>query len=406
MPSLRRLKNYYMKTLTVSAVITAISLLASQAGASGFNIGSQDAGAGAMANAYTAVADNASATWYNPAATVFLEGGDNHYGIGAAFAFAHFRHTNTAGITDNTADEVPMIPAAYAVRKLNDKMALSLGVNAPFGFANKWHDSAATAAIATKSEVQDINFNLNFAYAFSEKFSAAIGYDYGYMSATLDSTMAQLDATKSEGGHGFNIALMYKPTTDWSFGAAYRSRISATLYGGRMKVPAMSLDRPLEAELTVPDMVTIGAAWKMNEKWLLSLQGDYTNWATYDRLNFVDRETGNLLSTQYKGFGPAYALRFGTKYAMNNKWTLRGGMLYDTNPVKASLLETRVPDSNRIGLSLGVTYNVSENMTIDLSYTREQFLERTVTGNKNNVVLDGEYRTYLNMPAISLGYKF
>ena len=396
-----------MKIIAKSAVFfTALSMLATNAGASGFGIASQDTAAGAMANAFTAVADNASATWYNPAATVFLDGGDNHYGIGAAFAFAHFRHTTTDGVLDESSKEVPVIPAAYAVRKLNDKMALSLGVNAPFGFKNKWFESAQTSAIATKTEVQDINFNLNFAYSFTEQFSAAIGYDYGYMSATLDSTIAQLDATKSEGGHGFNIALMYKPNDEWSFGATYRSRIKATLYGGRYKVPVYSIDYPLEAELTVPDMATLGMAWKANENLLFSLQGDYTNWTTYDRLNFVNRETGNLLSTQYKGFGPAYAVRFGTRYAMNSKWTLRGGLDYDTNPAKASLLETRIPDSDRIGITIGATYNVSENMTIDLSFAREQFLDRTVKGNVNSDILNGEYRTYVNMPAIGFGYKF
>lgn len=400
------------KFAKMTVFLAGLSLASVNANASGFGIAAQDAAAGGMANAFTAVADNASATWYNPAATVFLEGGNNHYSLGAAFAFAHFRHTNTAGVTDKTADEVPVIPSAYAVRKLNDKMALSLGVNAPFGFANKWHDSATTADIATKSEVQDINFNFNFAYAFNEKLSAAIGYDYGYMSATLDSTTTQIDATKSEDGHGFNIALMYKPNDEWSFGATYRSRIKATLYGGRFKIPAYSLDVPVEADLTVPDMISLGTAWKINEKTLISLQGDYTNWTTYDRLNFINRDSGEIITvgpkkmTQYKGFGPAYAVRFGTRYAMNSKWTFRGGLLYDTNPVKASLLETRVPDSDRIGITIGATYNVSENMTVDLSYTREQFLDRNVNGNENNPSLNGEYRTYVNMPAIGLGYKF
>lgn len=392
-----------MKIIAKSAVFfTALSMLATNAGASGFGIASQDTAAGAMANAFTAVADNASATWYNPAATVFLEGGDNHYGVGAAFAFAHFRHTTTDGVLDESSKEVPVIPAAYAVRKLNDKMALSLGVNAPFGFKNKWFESAQTSAIATKTEVQDINFNLNFAYAFSEKFSAALGYDYGYMSATLDSTNAQLDATKSKYGHGFNVALMYKPNDEWSFGATYRSRISATLYGGKFKAGPYSWD--LEADLTVPDMATLGMAWKANEKLLFSLQGDYTNWATYDKLVFVRKGYTNV--EQYKGFGPAYAVRFGTRYAMNSKWTLRGGLDYDTNPAKASLLETRIPDSDRIGITIGATYNVSENMTIDLSFAREQFLDRTVKGNVNSDILNGKYRTYVNMPAIGFGYKF
>ena len=223
----------------------ALSMLAVKADASGFYLGSQDARANGMVNAFAAVADNAAATWYNPAATVYLDGNTN-IALGSAFATIKIKHQNTNGTPeDETKDKLNLLPNFYAVQKVSDNMALSLGVNAPFGVISNWEDNANTKNVALKSEVKDINYNLNLAYRFSEKFSASAGLNYGQMTATLTSAAAEIDADKSKDGYGWNVGLMYKPSDTLSFGATYRSSVKATLYGGRFKVAAYAVDLPV-----------------------------------------------------------------------------------------------------------------------------------------------------------------
>lgn len=407
-----------MKTNAVMMLCTAaLSMLAVKADASGFYLGSQDARANGMVNAFAAVADNAAATWYNPAATVYLDGNTN-ISLGSAFATIKIKHQNTNGTPeDETKDKLNLLPNFYAVQKVSENMALSLGVNAPFGVVSNWEDNANTKNVALKSEVKDINYNLNLAYRFSEKFSASAGLNYGQMTATLTSATTEIDADKSKDGYGWNVGLMYKPSDTLSFGATYRSSVKATLYGGRFKVAAYAVDLPVEAELEVPDLATVGAAWKANEKWLFSLQGDYANWTTYDELKFINSDTGNVIDLgagpviQRKGFGPAYSVRFGTQYTMNSKWKLRGGLAYDTNPVYSKYFETRVPDSDRIEIGIGATYQFNDSFTMDISYLRAQFLKRNMkgshaTGTAADATIDGTYRTNANLPAISFAYKF
>lgn len=414
----------FKKTLKMFSFFAAfVFSFAASLAASGYHLGVQDARANGFANAFAAVADNAAAAWYNPAATVFLDG-NNVIGMGVVAADLHIKHENTAehgGGTDRTKPKTAYLPAAYAVSKINENMAVSIGVNAPFGISSTWENDAKTADTAIKSEQKDINYNVNLAYKFSEKLSAAIGIDYGQMTARLTSSTLEVIADKTpRGGFGWNTAILYRPADRWSLSASYRSSVKATLTGTveSRYPPVYQFFGNVEADLEMPDLASIGAAYRANDKWLFSLQGDYVNWTTYDKLVFKDRDSGNVLliagvkpMIQHKGFGPAYAVRMGTEYSANSSWKLRAGLAYDTNPVYSKYFETRVPDSDRIEAAIGATYQAG-NFSIDISYCRVQFLPRTVKDSHASgtaVVdahIDGTYKTYADMPAISFGYKF
>lgn len=412
-----------MKNLKLISFLSALFFsFAVNASASGYYLGVQDARANGFANSFGAVADNAAAAWYNPAATVFLDG-NNVIGMGVVAADLHIKHESTAehgGGTDRTKPKTAYLPAAYAVSKINENIAVSIGVNAPFGISSTWENDAKTVGTAIKSEQKDINYNVNLAYKFSEKLSAAVGIDYGQMTARLTSSTLEVIADKTpRSGFGWNTAVMYRPADRWSLSASYRSSVKATLTGTvESRYPTYQFFGNVEADLEMPDLASIGTAYRANEKWLFSLQGDYVNWTTYDKLVFKDRDSGNVLliagvkpMIQHKGFGPAYAVRIGTEYSANSSWKLRAGLAYDTNPVYSKYFETRVPDSDRIEAAIGTTYQAG-NFSIDISYCRVQFLPRTVKDSHASgtavvdAYIDGTYKTYADMPAVSFGYKF
>ncbi|MCM2268122.1 MAG: OmpP1/FadL family transporter [Elusimicrobiales bacterium] len=392
-------------------ILVALMGLASSVNAAGFRLADQDAKATGMANAYTAVADNASAVWYNPAAITNLEG--TNVSLGTVMIAPSMEHKNTAangGATDEIANRLHIPPHFYATHKINDQWSLGLGVNAPFGLSTEWERlTAFTRTVATKSKVQAVNYNLNGGYKLNDKFSFAAGVDYAMVNAVLnrqvtDAIPANLDGEGN--GMGYNVAAMYKHNDKWNFGASYRSQIKVTLEGDL----ATNTIAPVEADLTLPDMLQIGAAYKFNDKWTFAADIDYTNWTTYRNIIVINQNT--LAETKdIKNWKSVYAFRLGTEYKYSDTWKFRAGSFYDMNPVRKEHFETRVPDSDRVAFAIGAGWN-KNNLTVDVSYMYLMFLERSITNtyagtaSTVNTKLDGKYNSIAHLPAITIGYKF
>jgi long-chain fatty acid transport protein len=59
----------------------------------------------------------------------------------------------------------------------------------------------------------------------------------------------------------------------------------------------------------------------------------------------------------------------GAQYKLNEAWTVRSGFQYDETPTVNGFRSTRTPDGDRYWLSAGLSYDVSDNFTVDVAYT-------------------------------------
>lgn len=404
-------------------ILVALMGLASSVNAAGFRLADQDAKATGMGNAFTAVADNASAVWYNPAAITNLEG--TNVSLGTVMVYPTMEHKNTNGTTDEIEKTLHIPPHFYATRKINDQWSLGLGVNAPFGLSTEWDPATAnTRTVATKSEVKAINANLNGAYKLNEKFSFAAGVDYVTMDATLNKKLERTAAPtynieqtlEGDGtGLGYNAAVQYKHSDKWNFAANYHSKVKVAM-DGKINIPMpvtgvpaidtyKTTNKDAETEITLPDLFQVGAAYKYSDKWLFSAEADYTNWTTYRRI-VIDytRDDGSVTqSIDNKNWESTWAFRLGTEYKHSDTLKFRAGTFYDMNPVKEEYFETRVPDTDRVAFAIGAGWN-KNNVTVDVSYMYLMFLEREV--DSATASLDGKYNSAAHLPAITIGYKF
>ena len=407
-------------------ILVALMGLASSVNAAGFRLADQDAKATGMGNAYTAVADNASAVWYNPAAITNLEG--TNVSLGTVMIAPSMEHKNTNGTTDEIESTLHIPPHFYATHKLNDQWSLGFGVNAPFGLSTEWDPATAnTRTVATKSEVKAINANLNGAYKLNDKFSFAAGVDYVTLDATLNKMIVapanalyagspainEEQTLEGDGtGMGYNAAVMYKHNDKLQFGANYHSQVKINVDGKINLMPtsgvvsaARATNQDAETELTLPDLFQVGAAYKYSDKWLFSAEADCTNWTTYRRI-IIDYTKDNGAAAQSidnKNWESTWAFRLGTEYKYSETLKFRGGTFYDMNPVKEEYFETRVPDSDRVAFAIGAGWN-KNNVTVDVSYMYLMFLEREV--DSATASLDGKYNSVAHLPAITVGYKF
>jgi long-chain fatty acid transport protein len=386
-------------------LLVGLMAMASSVNAAGFRLSDQDVKASAMGDSFVAVADNASAVWYNPAAMTDLE--KTNLSLGTVMVYPTMKHDYTGG-SDSIAKVMHVPPYFYATHKLNDKMALGFGFNAPFGLSTDWKSNSATAGVATYSDIEDFNYNLNGAYKVSDKLSVAVGADYMYLTAKLNNSILDLNGTGH--GWGYNAAAMYKLNDKWNFGANYRSPVKIDVDGTAKLmayIPGDSNDAT--TKITLPDTLQVGAAYKVDPKWLVSATADYTDWATYHALTVKSQTITDLTMTSDTSVNPkdwqsVWAFRAGTEYKYSDAWKFRAGAFYDYNPVKNKNFDTIIPDSDRVAFSVGAGWTKG-NIVVDASYTYLMFVNRTVS-NASQAYVDGTYKCNAQLPALSVGYKF
>lgn len=406
-----------MKKLALAAVLAGMAV---SANAAGFRQANQSASANGMGTAFTAVANDASAFWYNPAAMTDLDG--TNLSMGGVFVDPRTEHTATTGAVDRPENMVHTLPHFYATRKLSNKWSLGIGMLVPYGLSTEWDPvDSLTRRVATESALKAIYAGLSGAYKVNEQLSVAAGVSHVSMDATMNKMVTGTVEQTLEGdgtGVAYNMAAMYK-WNKWNFATSYRSKVKVDI-DGKINLPlgfGVTVDannRDASTKITLPDTFQIGAAYKYSDKLLFSGEADYTNWSTY-RVLVIDYTTDNGTAKQskdIKNWNPAWAFRVGTEYKVNETWKLRAGSYFDMTPVVDRYFETRNACANRFGVSAGAGWTKG-NLSVDVSYLYLKFMERRVQNSIQDdaiaggtTVLNGKYNTTARLPALSVNYKF
>ena len=93
----------------------------------GFQIYNQDAAAAAMGNCFTAIADNGSAVFYNPAGINQLEGTQLRSGFHLVFPNTSFRGSESGKRADMDNDIAALL-MGYLTHKVTDKVSIGGGI--------------------------------------------------------------------------------------------------------------------------------------------------------------------------------------------------------------------------------------------------------------------------------------
>jgi long-chain fatty acid transport protein len=168
-------------------------------------------------------------------------------------------------------------------------------------------------------------------------------------------------------------------------------------------------------EVTLPDLIQGGMSYKLSDTVTLNTDLEYTLWSTFDRLVIESNTsiplTGSNITVDEKQWRDTWCLRIGGQYKLSERWKLRAGYLYDQNPVKEERFETRVPDSDRQGITIGAGYT-GGNITVDVAYLYLQFNKRTINNSLMDdatatpTALNGTYKSKAQLAGITIGYKF
>src|SRR5690554_2980152 len=254
---------------TLALAVASASLFSSTALASGFKLNEQSAsGVGTAYAGRTAVVEDATTVYYNPAGMSKLTRPE--ISVGGAYInidakFSNGERINPAGTSsdleggyDHGGSLIPAssIPFVYYAHPINEKFALGFGIFVPFGAHTEYSDTALSGGFAGETKLTTIDFQPAFSYKINDILAIGGGLDIVYAKGTLSKqldlipyaptnpqTGPLLDNDDYKGYEntfsvegddvavGWNLGLMWDITPETTLGVTYRSQVKFTLEG-------------------------------------------------------------------------------------------------------------------------------------------------------------------------------
>ena len=358
----------------------------------------------------------ASSMFYNPGALSMMK---NKYDFSLGASFIMGKAVFQKDATDYQAKTDNPIGTPfyfYGAGKITDKLAVGLGVYTPFGTSTKWDDDWAGQMLIQNISLQAIYYQLTASYQINEKIGIGAGFVYATGKVKLNKALpynnSEVNLEGNTSNIGFNVGIYFKPNDKFSFGIDYRSKIIMKMEDGdaTFTVPSalssnLPKDNKFDAELPMPANLDFGLAFNVNEKLTLAAEVNWVMWSTYDSLIFTFKESGDLLNTANpREYKDSWIIRIGSQYKLNDKLTFRAGGYYDPTPTNEKYFNPETISLNTTGLTLGLSYQPIENLSIDLSYLHLFGQEAEKAYEPDN--FSGKYKTQVSIPGIGISYSF
>ena len=370
-----------MKTF-IFALITLFPFLSYASGMS-----SVDSSVSSLAKGGTGVADTSdvASSYNNPANAAFLDGLNVNLeailtvpGLSVDLDGQEIEPENSAAIP-------PHLYASYGF----DNFTIAYNFNVPFGSAISWPADWKKKYDLQKAELVVLRQSIFAGYNF-EGFAFAAGLFLD--SAKLNLSRA-IDFIEKEGsveirtkakGIGAFAGLSYKVNDNLVLGASYRSNSDLKFEGNAdfkrpLELSGKTKDGGVKTQINLPDRLAFGMDLRILEKFNFALDFEYTFWSTYDQLVIDFHEESNSDQVKSKKWENTLAVRFGMAWQGFKDLELRAGAFFDPSPVPDETAGPDSPDSNRLGLSFGLGFEMSKNIQVEAAYQHISFLGREVT---------------------------
>ena len=391
--------------------------------AGGFQINEHGSKAMGMGGAFTAVVDDASAVYWNSAAMSFMEGTNFLLGTALIGPSTTFRGVTPSINKSNMTRQVFYVPHFFITHKISESFSVGLGASVPFGLGTLWDDEWVGRYLAVETEVTTIAVPLVVSWKIGDNFSISAGGSYHHASVLIkqavstgifEDAFVNLEGEESS-AFGYNFSFMWKPLDVLSIGGSFKSEVDFSFEGtaesiGPVQLAGLLPSGDISAALTTPLNIQGGIALRVFKPLLLSADFQWVGWSSYDTLavDFTDPAFEDIASPRL--YEDTYIIRFGAQYDLSDELSLLGGVYFDKNPVDPNNANPSLPDSDRLGFSIGVDAQLTENIGISGSYLFIRSSELTVTDSNEEYTptgakFNGTYNAYANLLSLSLHYS-
>ena len=168
--------------------------------------------------------------------------------------------------------------------------------------------------------------------------------------------------TAATGERGSSSGCSTSSADDWNLGFSYKSPIWQEKWDYNASTPRL-VGRTIGIQAGLPEIISWGVAYKGLARTLIDVD-----------LRYIDYANTPLFGTKVVdgglGWQSVFAVAFGVQYKATDRLTLLGGYLYNTNPIRneATLFNVQAPGIITNTLSLGASFNITEDITASLAW--------------------------------------
>ena len=412
--------------LALAALLLAVSLPVQGSGFALYEHGAKSMG---MAGAFAAQADDGSAMFFNVAGLGFIK--DKQYMGGVTLITSTTADFDglppfPGSVSDEQESAIFVVPHAYLVRPVNDSWTFGVGINSPFGLATEWDDDWVGRFVSVRAELRVIDTNFALGWEVDDTFSLGISGIVRYSDVELvrhvgiinpfSQSLADVARVKLEGGfdegYGWTAGLMWRPTSEFSLGVSYRSKIDVDYSGEGVftQIPtgnpffdgavAASIpfgqDLPARTTINFPDQAFFAFGYHITSNFYVELDINWNGWSSFQDVRLDFPENPEFSSVIPENYDDAYKYMLGFRFDQgSHQW--RFGVLLDETGQPEESVGPLLPDADRLGFTIG--YGTQR---FDIAYMYLLFDERTSL--TNNDAFYGTYDTTAMLLAASVKF--
>ena len=369
------------KLIAVAMVVVAVS----GAFASGFGLYEPTAIGTSHAGALLGRGLDGSANTINPATLDDI----TNITVQAGFVTEHPRGRIKIARDGRTYKCSPMDPGFFVLPHFHVVapalwgFTFGLGVTPDYGLGTRYSHDSKMKWSSKQTTIEGFVVNPNVSYRITDDWSIGAGarllfFDfeqYSYPMAyaaeanpTYGTIRNHLHGNNGFTSCGWQIGTRYKILDNLSVGAVYKSKIDTRVKGhSNVRMPGYISGGAAAANLDIPQSVAAGVNWDITSDWHLGVMASWTDWSELDTLTFkLPASQGDRkIKLDWKD---SWRVGIAPSWDFAKDWTAVVSYVYDTNVCSYEQQSTMLPPGDRQIFSGGVSWRMTENFQIDVTY--------------------------------------
>ncbi|HSK10983.1 MAG TPA: outer membrane protein transport protein [Vicinamibacterales bacterium] len=447
----------------VVLVLLSLAGMAQEASAQGFGVYEQSpcmigrGGAGVAAPC-----PDASGVYFNPAGLSF---GTTQIGLGASVIGpgGDFTDNETGQVSTLNKRWYP-VPNIYASRPITDRIAVGIGLFAPYGLTTDWPSESQGRFLGYKSVVQGVYIQPTVALKVNERVSIGAGVDVTRLHVQLrqrvdlaeqalppipgvpagatfraigvlpgtDFADVNLEGTAWSAGAHFGVLVQANEKV--SLGARFMTGQTVSIDDGTIEteqidtpyvlpfgIPGVApAGTPLDlllasrfqpgqtlsnqsagTEIPLPAQFVAGVAYQATPRLMLLADYQFVDWSAFDVLPVNGEFLKSSIPENYKD---THGLRAGLEFGLTEQTLLRAGIDLHTAAAPDETVTPNLPEGVRQEFSVGLGQRLSDRVRLDAFYLFLRQPERA--GRTNPTVNNGVYTFRANLFGLTFSFAF